>query len=178
MSSVRSFCRDGDEQHSATARHVNIAIIGGGCSGLAAAIRFDQAGHDDFLVFERGSDVGGTCATTLIGEACDLPSTIDRPAAVGPLAGETAQREIAVAVRAHGYRPAAAMTHPLPPRSTMPCADRPRLLPGPCRIGSSSTPTPISSDSIPLESRQCAPTFGTADLSSATPRRGGGDRAG
>ena len=60
MSSVRSFCRDGDEQHSATARHVNIAIIGGGYSGLAAAIRFDQAGHDDFLVFERGSDVGGT----------------------------------------------------------------------------------------------------------------------
>src|SRR5580704_4891841 len=33
------------------------------------------------------------------------------------------------------------MTNPAPTPSTMPCADQPRLLPYPCRIGSPLTPT-------------------------------------
>ncbi len=41
-------------------RHVKVAIVGSGFSGLGAAIRLDQSGHRDFLVFERGNDVGGT----------------------------------------------------------------------------------------------------------------------
>ncbi|HZU46797.1 MAG TPA: NAD(P)/FAD-dependent oxidoreductase [Mycobacterium sp.] len=56
-------------------RHVNVAIVGSGFSGLGAAIRLDQAGHDDFLVFERGNDVGGTWRdNTYPGAACDVPS--------------------------------------------------------------------------------------------------------
>lgn len=55
--------------------HVSIAIIGSGFSGLGAAIRLDEAGHRDFLVFERGNDVGGTWRdNTYPGAACDVPS--------------------------------------------------------------------------------------------------------
>ena len=32
-------------------RHVKVAVIGSGFSGLGAAIRLDQSGHEDFLVF-------------------------------------------------------------------------------------------------------------------------------
>jgi glycine/D-amino acid oxidase-like deaminating enzyme len=39
---------------------VDVAIIGSGFSGLGAAIRLKRAGIDDFLVFERADDVGGT----------------------------------------------------------------------------------------------------------------------
>jgi cation diffusion facilitator CzcD-associated flavoprotein CzcO len=44
---------------TSTHRHVSIAIIGSGFSGLSAAIRLDKAGHHDFVVLERGDDVGG-----------------------------------------------------------------------------------------------------------------------
>src|SRR3954469_25982140 len=40
--------------------HTDIAIIGSGFSGLGMAIRLKQEGRDDFLVLERGDDVGGT----------------------------------------------------------------------------------------------------------------------
>ncbi|MCZ8379770.1 NAD(P)/FAD-dependent oxidoreductase [Mycobacterium sp. CPCC 205372] len=54
---------------------MSIAIIGSGFSGLGAAIRLDEAGHRDFLVFERGNDVGGTWRdNTYPGAACDVPS--------------------------------------------------------------------------------------------------------
>ncbi|WP_167380242.1 flavin-containing monooxygenase [Mycobacterium scrofulaceum] len=57
------------------ARHVPIAIVGSGFSGLGAAIRLDKAGHHDFLVLERGDDVGGTWRdNTYPGAACDVPS--------------------------------------------------------------------------------------------------------
>lgn len=56
-------------------RHVQVAIVGSGFSGLGAAIRLDQSGHRDFLVFERGNDVGGTWRdNTYPGAACDVPS--------------------------------------------------------------------------------------------------------
>jgi cation diffusion facilitator CzcD-associated flavoprotein CzcO len=56
-------------------RHVKVAIVGSGFSGLGAAIRLDQSGHRDFLVFERGNDVGGTWRdNTYPGAACDVPS--------------------------------------------------------------------------------------------------------
>jgi cation diffusion facilitator CzcD-associated flavoprotein CzcO len=56
-------------------QHVQVAIIGSGFSGLGAAIRLDRAGHRDFLVFERGSTVGGTWRdNTYPGAACDVPS--------------------------------------------------------------------------------------------------------
>jgi cation diffusion facilitator CzcD-associated flavoprotein CzcO len=56
-------------------RHVRVLIVGGGFAGLGAAIRLLQEGRDDFLVIERGSEVGGTWRdNTYPGAACDVPS--------------------------------------------------------------------------------------------------------
>jgi cation diffusion facilitator CzcD-associated flavoprotein CzcO len=58
-----------------TRRHVHVLIIGSGFSGLGAAIRLRKDGRDDFLVVERGSEVGGTWRdNTYPGAACDVPS--------------------------------------------------------------------------------------------------------
>jgi cation diffusion facilitator CzcD-associated flavoprotein CzcO len=58
-----------------TRRHVHVLIIGSGFSGLGAAIRLRKDGRDDFLVIERGSEVGGTWRdNTYPGAACDVPS--------------------------------------------------------------------------------------------------------
>ena len=54
---------------------VEVAVIGAGFSGLGMAIRLREAGIDDFVVLERGTDVGGTWwANTYPGCACDVPS--------------------------------------------------------------------------------------------------------
>jgi cation diffusion facilitator CzcD-associated flavoprotein CzcO len=54
---------------------VDVAIIGSGFSGLGMAIRLKQEGRDDFVVLERGDDVGGTWHyNTYPGCACDVPS--------------------------------------------------------------------------------------------------------
>ncbi|MBF6299428.1 NAD(P)/FAD-dependent oxidoreductase [Nocardia amamiensis] len=56
-------------------RHARTIIIGSGFSGLGLAIRLTQEGRNDFLVLERGSDVGGTWRdNTYPGAACDVPS--------------------------------------------------------------------------------------------------------
>jgi cation diffusion facilitator CzcD-associated flavoprotein CzcO len=56
-------------------RHVGVLIVGSGFAGLGAAIRLTQDGREDFLVVERGSDVGGTWRdNTYPGAACDVPS--------------------------------------------------------------------------------------------------------
>lgn len=53
----------------------DIAVIGGGFSGLGIAIRLKQSGRDDFVVLERGAEVGGTWHfNTYPGCACDVPS--------------------------------------------------------------------------------------------------------
>jgi cation diffusion facilitator CzcD-associated flavoprotein CzcO len=52
-----------------------IVIVGAGFSGLGTAIRLKQAGIEDFVVLERGEDVGGTWrANTYPGCQCDVPS--------------------------------------------------------------------------------------------------------
>jgi cation diffusion facilitator CzcD-associated flavoprotein CzcO len=57
--------------------HVRVLVIGAGFGGLAAAIKLDEAGHRDFLVVERGPDVGGTWRdNTYPGAACDVPSQL------------------------------------------------------------------------------------------------------
>ena len=38
----------------------SVAIVGAGFGGLGMAIKLKQAGIDDFVVFERDGDVGGT----------------------------------------------------------------------------------------------------------------------
>ncbi|MCW6006510.1 NAD(P)/FAD-dependent oxidoreductase [Micromonospora sp. CPCC 205371] len=59
----------------ATATHVRIAILGAGFGGIGAAIRLRQQGHDDFVILDRGDDVGGTWRdNTYPGCACDVPS--------------------------------------------------------------------------------------------------------
>src|SRR5438270_13214297 len=56
-------------------RHLGVLIIGSGFAGLGAAIRLLQDGRDDFVVIERGSEVGGTWRdNTYPGAACDVPS--------------------------------------------------------------------------------------------------------
>ena len=55
--------------------HVRVAVIGTGFAGLGMAIRLKQAGVDDFVVFERADEVGGTWRdNTYPGAACDVPS--------------------------------------------------------------------------------------------------------
>ncbi|HEX6417875.1 MAG TPA: NAD(P)/FAD-dependent oxidoreductase [Acidimicrobiales bacterium] len=66
---------NGDDHGDSGLPHVRVAIVGAGFAGLAMAIRLKQAGIDDFVVFERGDDVGGTWRdNTYPGAACDVPS--------------------------------------------------------------------------------------------------------
>ncbi len=54
---------------------VDVAIVGAGFSGLGMAIRLKQQGSEDFLVLERGAEVGGTWHyNTYPGCGCDVPS--------------------------------------------------------------------------------------------------------
>ena len=54
---------------------LNIAIIGTGFSGLGIAIRLRKAGFDDFTLFERAGEIGGTWRDNAYpGCACDIPS--------------------------------------------------------------------------------------------------------
>jgi len=56
-------------------RHVGVLIIGSGFAGLGTAIRLAKDGRQDFLVVDRGSEVGGTWRdNTYPGAACDVPS--------------------------------------------------------------------------------------------------------
>ena len=59
------------------ARRVDHLIIGAGFAGLCAAIKLQEDGERDFVVIERGSDVGGTWRdNTYPGAACDVPSQL------------------------------------------------------------------------------------------------------
>lgn len=52
-----------------------IIIIGAGMAGIAAAVKFRQVGLDDFVIYEKAADVGGTWReNTYPGVACDVPS--------------------------------------------------------------------------------------------------------
>jgi len=55
--------------------HSPIAILGAGFGGLGMAIRLKQEGIDDFVIFERDTEVGGTWwANSYPGCQCDIPS--------------------------------------------------------------------------------------------------------
>lgn len=52
-----------------------VAIIGAGFAGLAAAIRLKQENRNSFIIFERAAEVGGTWRDNVYpGCACDVPS--------------------------------------------------------------------------------------------------------
>lgn len=56
---------------------VDHLIVGGGFSGIGAAIKLDEAGERNWLVVEKDEDVGGTWrANTYPGAACDVPSQL------------------------------------------------------------------------------------------------------
>lgn len=66
-----------NDSTSEVREHVDVAIVGSGFGGLAAAIRLKQEGHDDFVVFERDDAVGGTWhVNTYPGAQCDIPSAL------------------------------------------------------------------------------------------------------
>ena len=57
--------------------HVRHLVIGAGFAGLGTAIKLDEDGETDFLVIEKGHDVGGTWRdNTYPGAACDVPSQL------------------------------------------------------------------------------------------------------
>jgi cyclohexanone monooxygenase len=57
--------------------HVSVFVVGAGFGGLAAAIQLDKAGEHDYLVVDRGDEVGGTWRdNTYPGAACDVPSQL------------------------------------------------------------------------------------------------------
>jgi cation diffusion facilitator CzcD-associated flavoprotein CzcO len=54
---------------------VDVVVIGAGFSGLGTAIKLKKRGYDDFVVLERGDDVGGTWHfNTYPNCGCDVPS--------------------------------------------------------------------------------------------------------
>jgi cation diffusion facilitator CzcD-associated flavoprotein CzcO len=62
---------------AADVAHHRVVIVGAGFSGIGLAIRLVQRGTRDFVVFERGDDVGGTWRdNSYPGAACDVPSNL------------------------------------------------------------------------------------------------------
>ncbi|HEX6391624.1 MAG TPA: NAD(P)/FAD-dependent oxidoreductase [Solirubrobacteraceae bacterium] len=54
-----------------------VAIIGAGLSGLCVGTALRRAGIEDFVILDRGDDVGGTWRdNTYPGCACDIPSVL------------------------------------------------------------------------------------------------------
>ena len=65
-----------DPNNQRADRHVHdVAIIGAGFSGIGMGIKLDEAGIGDFVILERGDDIGGTWRDNdYPGCACDIPS--------------------------------------------------------------------------------------------------------
>ena len=59
---------------------IEVAIIGGGFGGLLAAARLKESGTDNFKIFEKGGDFGGTWYWNRYpGASCDIESYIYFP---------------------------------------------------------------------------------------------------
>ena len=62
-------------EHHDAARMPRVIILGAGMSGLLAGIRLRKAGIEDFTIYEKGQDVGGTWRENRYpGLACDVPA--------------------------------------------------------------------------------------------------------
>jgi len=56
-------------------RPLRFAIVGAGMSGILAAIRLEEAGYRDVVIYEKADRLGGTWReNTYPGIACDVPS--------------------------------------------------------------------------------------------------------
>ncbi|WP_017730895.1 flavin-containing monooxygenase [Nafulsella turpanensis] len=54
-----------------------VGIVGAGFAGLVAALRLKKSGRDNFIIFERASEVGGTWRENIYpGCACDVASPL------------------------------------------------------------------------------------------------------
>ena len=59
----------------AKTREPRIVIIGAGMAGILTAIKLDEAGYSDYVIYEKSSRVGGTWReNTYPGVACDVPA--------------------------------------------------------------------------------------------------------
>src|SRR5688500_16204137 len=57
--------------------HARVVVVGAGFGGLGLAVRLQGSGEPDFVVVERGDDVGGTWRdNTYPGAACDVQSNL------------------------------------------------------------------------------------------------------
>jgi cation diffusion facilitator CzcD-associated flavoprotein CzcO len=71
----RAHPSDESSNNQSSIKHVHVAILGAGFSGLGMAIRLKQSGQHDFVVIEQATDIGGTWRdNTYPGCACDVPS--------------------------------------------------------------------------------------------------------
>ena len=58
-------------------RHTQVAIVGAGFSGIGMAARLLDEGNEDFVILERGEEIGGTWRdNTYPGCQCDIPSVL------------------------------------------------------------------------------------------------------
>ncbi|MCP5014507.1 MAG: NAD(P)/FAD-dependent oxidoreductase [Ketobacter sp.] len=58
-----------------TTKHVDVVIAGAGFGGLCMAIKLKEAGNENFVILEKGADVGGTWRdNSYPGCACDVQS--------------------------------------------------------------------------------------------------------
>ncbi|SFQ03397.1 Predicted flavoprotein CzcO associated with the cation diffusion facilitator CzcD [Amycolatopsis arida] len=67
------------QEHAGTdaERHVHVAVVGAGLSGIAAAVKLRGAGITDLVVLEKADRVGGTWRdNTYPGCAVDIPSPV------------------------------------------------------------------------------------------------------
>ena len=54
-----------------------VVVVGAGFSGIGMAARLRHMGFDDFVVLDRGHDLGGTWRdNSYPGAACDVPSNL------------------------------------------------------------------------------------------------------
>ena len=76
-STIEIHARPGGAPARPPSREVRVAVIGSGFAGLAMGIALKRRGEDDFVLLERGDDVGGTWRdNTYPGAACDVQSNL------------------------------------------------------------------------------------------------------
>ncbi len=63
------------QSNQAVQRDLRIVIIGAGMAGILSAIKFEEAGYDNFVIYEKADRLGGTWReNTYPGIACDVPA--------------------------------------------------------------------------------------------------------
>lgn len=56
-------------------RTLRVVVIGAGMAGVLSAIKLQEAGYTDYIIYEKADSIGGTWrANTYPGLACDVPS--------------------------------------------------------------------------------------------------------